>query len=205
MLKACVWRLPGSIGRIHRYVLRRALGVVRNAWLIRPCRARGNWPGETKCLRSMIHAGILKAWGTRRFNGMHQLTAEGGGHGEEISDFVRSLVSASVFLPTVWLLRTWFKAYLLMYCHANDSQEAWKAYNALITKIWPSNVNILSMSTRAVTSIAYLVYTDTQKNMIATKIQLSVIECQNILQWVKIRQTLALITNMLSWNYTRCL
>jgi len=26
------------------------------------------------------------------------------------------------------------------------------------------------MSTRAVTSIAYLVYTDTQKNMIATKI-----------------------------------
>ena len=36
------------------------------------------------------------------------------------------------------------------------------------------------MSTRAVTSIAYLVYTDTQKNMIATKIQLSVIECQNI-------------------------
>jgi len=30
-----------------------------------------------------------------------------------------------------------------------------RAYNALITKIWPSKVNILSMSTRAVTSIAY--------------------------------------------------
>ena len=34
------------------------------------------------------------------------------------------------------------------------------------------NVNILNMSTRAVTSIAYLVYPDTQKNMIATKIQI---------------------------------
>ena len=101
---------------------------------------------------------------------MHQLTVG--------SDFVRSLVSASVFLPTVWLLSD--SAYLLMYCHANDSQEAWKAYNALITKIWPSNVNILSMSTRAVTSIAYLVYTDTQKNMFATKIQIVSNRMQNI-------------------------
>ena len=109
---------------------------MRNAWLMRPC------------LRSVIHAGILKAWETRRFNGMHQLT---GG-----CDFVRSLVSVFMFLRRpYYLARTWFKAYLLMYCHANDSQEAWKAYNALITKIWPSNVNILSMSSRAVTSIAY--------------------------------------------------
>jgi len=62
MLKACVWRLPGSIGRIRRYVLRRALGVVMNAWLMRPYQARCGWPEETKCLCSVIHAGILKAW-----------------------------------------------------------------------------------------------------------------------------------------------
>ena len=36
------------------------------------------------------------------------------------------------------------------------------------------------MSTRAVTSIAYLVYTDTQKNMIATKIQIVNNRIQNI-------------------------
>ena len=42
------------------------------------------------------------------------------------------------------------------------------------------------MSTRAVTSIAYLVYTDTQKNMIATKIQIVSNRIQNITTMIQI-------------------
>ena len=68
-----------------------------------------------------------------------------------------------------------------MYCHANDPGSVKRAYNALITKVLISNVNILSTSTRAVTSIAYLVYTDTQKNMIATKFQIVSNRIQNII------------------------
>ena len=74
-----------------------------------------------------------------------------------------------------------------------------------MTKIWPSNVNILSMSTRAVTSIAYFVYTDTQKNMIATKIQIASNRMQNISTMIQNKTDSSTDCENAQLKYTRCL
>jgi len=48
---------------MHRPPLGRSRPTEKILWLnvLSDDRARGGWPEETKCLRSVIHAGILKA------------------------------------------------------------------------------------------------------------------------------------------------